>query len=113
MAYNDITAQRVRRELLTQENVVERKMMGGLCFMLSGNMCCGVTGEALMIRVGPEAYPQWVGTPDVLPLEFAGRQPKGFVLVAPHGYRTDEAFVKWIQRSIDFASTLPVKKAKP
>jgi TfoX N-terminal domain len=90
--------------------LVEKKMMGALCFMLGGNMCCGVTGSALMVRVGHEAYPRTLKEPHVRPLEFAGRRPKGFVLVDPEGYRTDKALTAWLRRGIDFVSTLPAKK---
>ncbi len=84
--------------------------MGGICFMVSGNMCCGVTGSALMVRVGREAYQRLLTQPHVRPMEFAGRRPTGFVLVDPEGYRTDTALATWIQRGIDFAATLPEKK---
>jgi hypothetical protein len=85
-------------------------MMGGICFMVSGSMCCGVSASALMVRVGPEAYQRMLAQPHVRPLEFAGRRPTGFVLVDPGGCRTETALAKWIQRGIDFVSTLPPKK---
>ena len=106
MAYDEKTAERVRRALSGRRDVVERKMMGGLCFMVSGRMCCGVTGSALMVRVGREAYQRMLTEPHVRPLEFAGRRPTGFVLVDPEGYRTGPALATWIQRGIDFAATL-------
>ena len=77
--------------------------------MMSGNMCCGVSGEALMVRVGPEEYPHWVNQPHVLPLEFAGRRPKGFILVDPEGCQSNAAFSTWIKRGLDFVATLPRK----
>jgi len=85
-------------------------MMGGLCFMLSGNMCCGVTGSALMVRVGAGAYAQTLTRPHVRPLEFAGRRPGGFVLIDPPGFTTKKALAGWIQRGIDVATKLPAKK---
>jgi hypothetical protein len=81
-----------------------------MCFMVGGRMCCGVTGPALMVRVGPEAYQRMLTHPHVRPMEFADRRPTGFVLVDPGGYRTDTALVTWIQRGIDFVSTLPLKR---
>lgn len=110
MAYDENTAARVRRVLSKRYNSVEKKMMGALCFMLNGNMCCGVTGAALMIRVGPTAYARLLAKPHVRPLEFAGRRATGFVLVDPPGYRTASAFATWIQRGIDFVATLPSKE---
>jgi hypothetical protein len=83
--------------------------MGGICFMVSGSMWCGVTGSTLMVRVGREAYQRMLTQPHVRPMEFAGRRPTGFVLVDPGGYRTNAALARWIQRGIDFVSTLPAK----
>ena len=109
MAYDEATAERVRRVLSGRRDLVEKKMMGGICFLVSGNMCCGVSGSALMVRVGREAYQRMLAEPHVRPLEFAGRRPTGFVLVDPQGYRTDPTLVSWIQRGIDFVATLPAK----
>ncbi len=109
MAYDEKTAERVRRVLSGRRELVEKKMMGGICFMVSGNMCCGVTGSALMVRVGRDAYQRMLAQPHVRPMEFAGRRPTGFVLVDPAGYRTERAFAAWVQRGIDFVSTLPAK----
>lgn len=92
--------------------------MGGICFMLNGSMCCGVSASAIMVRVGREAYQRMLAQPHVRPLEFAGRRPTGFVLVDPGGCRTDTALATWIQRGIDFVSTLsaklpPAREARP
>lgn len=110
MAYDDKAAERVRRALSGRPELVEKRMMGGVCFMLSGNMCAGVSGSAIMIRVGPDAYAQALTQPHVRPLEFGGMRPKGFVLVDPEGYRTAKALAAWIERGVNFASTLPAKK---
>ena len=91
MAYDEKTAERVRRALSAQKGLVEKKMMGGLCFMVRGNMCCGVTGTSVMVRVGREEYEPALARPHVRPLEFAGCRPSGFVLVDPDGYRTAAA----------------------
>ena len=109
MAYDEKSAERVRRALGGQRGLVEKKMMGAVCFMVGGNMCCGVTGDALLVRVGAEAYPKVLKEPHVRPMEFAGRRPKGFVLVDPAGWRTDKALAAWIKRGVDFAATLPKK----
>jgi hypothetical protein len=109
MPYDEKTAVRVRRALADERDLVEKNMMGGLCFMVGGNMCCGVTRSALMVRVGPEAYQQMLTQPHVRPLEFGGRRPTGFVLVDPGGYRTEAALAKWIKRGLDLVSTLPRK----
>lgn len=108
MAYDENTATRVRRFFAGRKGVVEKSMVGGgLSFMVSGNMCCGVSKSALMVRVGPEAYEQALTEPHTRPLAFAGRAPVGYVCIDPEGYASDAAFGTWIQRGIDFVSTLP------
>lgn len=77
--------------------------------MVGGSMCCGVTGAALMVRVGTEAREWTLAQPHVRPMEFAGRPLAGFVCVDPGGYRTEGALAAWVQRGIEFVSTLPVK----
>jgi TfoX/Sxy family transcriptional regulator of competence genes len=107
MAYDQATADRVRRMLAGRQGVAEKRMVGGLSFSVNGAMCCGVTGEALMVRVGRDAREQAVAEPHVRPMEFGGRALAGFVLVDPAGFRTDADLASWVQRGIDFASTLP------
>ena len=111
MAYDEKIADRVRRALAGRRGLAEKKMMGGICFMLAGNMCCGVSGSALLVRVGREAYPSMLTRPHVRPLEFAGRRASGFVLVDPGGTRTERALAAWIERGVEFAATLPAKKS--
>jgi TfoX/Sxy family transcriptional regulator of competence genes len=116
MPCDDQAAERVRSILrgqrdLAEKNVVEKKMMGGLIFMVRGNMCCGVSASALMVRVGHEAYERTLAQPHVRPLEFAGRRPKGFVLVDPEGYRTSAALKTRIKQSLEFVLALPAKKS--
>lgn len=82
-------------------------MVGGLSFVVGGSMCCGVTGSALMIRVGAEGRERALAEPHVRPMEFAGKRLAGFVCVDPAGYRSDAALTAWVQRGLDFVSTLP------
>jgi TfoX/Sxy family transcriptional regulator of competence genes len=109
MGYDERVAERVRHILAGQRNVVEKRMVGGLSFMVDGSMCCGVTGTALMVRVGPQARERALARPHVRPMIFAGRQLAGFVCVDPEGYRTEPALAAWVHRSLDFVSTLPPK----
>src|SRR3989442_15755085 len=85
MGYDERVAERVRRVLAGQRNVVEKRMVGGLSFMVNGSMCCGVTGNALMVRVGPEGLAGALARPHVRPMAFAGRPLAGFVCVDPGG----------------------------
>jgi TfoX/Sxy family transcriptional regulator of competence genes len=109
MGYDERAAERVRQILSGRRDVVEKRMVGGLSFMVNGSMCCGVTGAALMVRVGPEAYEWALTRPHARPMEFAGRRLAAFVCVDPAGYRSDRALATWVQRGIDFVSKLPAK----
>src|SRR6266550_4221497 len=111
MSYDEKTADRVRRILSTRGDFIERKMFGGLCFMVSGSMCCGLSSTALMIRVGPDGYEKALALPHARPMDFTGRPLTGMVYVDPAGYQTDAALAKWVQRGIDFVSGRPVKKS--
>jgi TfoX/Sxy family transcriptional regulator of competence genes len=110
MAYDLKTAERVRRILSIRSDVGEKRMVGGLSFMVNGSMCCGVTGNALMVRVGAEAREQALAEAHVRPMEFAGRPLAGFVLIDPVGFRTDAALAAWVRRGLDFVATLPAEK---
>lgn len=110
MGYDQQTAERVRRTLTGRPGVVEKRMVGGLSFMVDGHMCCGVTSTALMVRIGSDAYERELARPYVRPMEFAGRPLAGYVCVDPEGFPTDAALATWVQRGIDFVSTLPAKR---
>jgi len=96
------TAERVRRVLSKRRGVVEKKLMGGLSFMVAGGMCCSVSGRGgLLIRILPNTQEQTLREPHVQPVEMRGRTMTGFVRVAPEGYRTEEALTAWVKRGID------------
>jgi hypothetical protein len=113
VSYDQATAERVRRVLAGRPGVVEKRMVGGMSFSLGARMCCGVTGSALMVRVGREAREWALGQPTVRPIEMAGRALAGFVLVDPEGFATDAALATWVQRGVDFAATLAPKQRSP
>jgi len=110
MIYDEAVAARVRRTLSRRRDVVEKRMVGGLSFIVRGSMCCGVTGDKLMVRVGPEARSHMLAKPHTEPMKFAGRSLAGFICVAPAGYRSDRALRTWIQRGIEFVATLPPRR---
>jgi TfoX/Sxy family transcriptional regulator of competence genes len=114
MAFDEATAERVRN-LLRRRDLVERKMMGGLCFMVDGAMCCAVSGKGgLLVRVDPSARERMLAEPDVSPADMRGRRMTGFVRVAPEGYRTDAALKTWIERGIaGIAAEGARKKPRP
>jgi TfoX/Sxy family transcriptional regulator of competence genes len=110
MAYDEQTAERIRRILAGRRDVVEKKMMGGLCFMVNGAMCCSVSGRGdLMVRVGLDAHEQTLREPYVTAMEMGGRIMTGFVRVAPAGYRTDAGLKKWVERGLDYIARRPAK----
>jgi TfoX/Sxy family transcriptional regulator of competence genes len=110
MAYDEATAARVRKLLADHRYLAEKKMMGGLCFMVNNTMCCTVSGRGgMLIRVGPEAHARMLQEPHTSPMEMRGRIMTGFVRVAPEGYRTDAELKKWVKRALDFVAALPVK----
>jgi TfoX/Sxy family transcriptional regulator of competence genes len=111
MSYDENTAERVRRILSRRPDVVEKRMFGGLCFMVSGRMCCGLTNAALMVRVGPDHYDEVLAEPHARPMDFTGRPMAGMVYVDPQGYETDEALAAWVQRGVEFTSALTAKRA--
>ena len=105
MAYDEGLAQRLREIFAERDDVTERKMFGGLAFMLSGNMCCGVLGDELMARVGPDQYASALEQPDARQMDFTGKALKGFVYVAYQGISSDEELETWVERCTDFAAS--------
>ncbi len=109
MAYDETIAERVRSALQKHRGVVERRMFGGLAFMLRGHMCCGVLGGELMVRVGPEAHEAALSRPHVRKMDFTGKPLRGFVYVAPAGLASAADLEAWIARATQFVSSLPAK----
>lgn len=113
MAYDEKLANRVRKALATRKGIVEKKMFGGLAFMLDGHMCCGVLNDELVVRVGPERYDAALSRAHTRPMDFTGRPLTGFVYVGWRGVKTGAALAKWLREAAEYASTLPVGKAGP
>ena len=109
MAYDETLAARVRADLSHRADVAERKMFGGLAFILAGNMCCCVTEHGLMVRVGPDAYEDALAQPHAGLMDLTGRPMKGWVLVDFAGLEAAAALAQWVERGAGFAATLPPK----
>ena len=109
MAYDEALADRVRELMLLRSAVSERKMFGGIVFMLDGNMACGVLGDELIVRVGPEEGERALAEPDTRAFDFTGRPTRGVVVVSPDGVAEDEALAGWVDAGADFAASLPAK----
>src|SRR5262245_9181577 len=109
MPFNERLARRVRDSLMEQGPVKEKRMFGGLAFMVQGHMCCGIVGEDLVLRVGPAEYERALSQRHARVMNFTGRAMKGFVYVEPGGLRTTASLKKWLQLSLRFVLSLPPK----
>jgi len=109
MAYDEGVAERLREAFSSREDVIEKKMFGGIAFMVSGNMCCGVVNDTLMARVGADHYAAALNKPHAREMNFTGRPMKGFVFVAPKGFESDDDLESWVRLCLDFVATRPAK----
>lgn len=109
MAYDENLAARIRRALAPRPDIDERKMFGGLAFMIRGNMSCGVVGDTLMLRLGNEGVAEALKGPHTKPMDFTGKPMKSMVYVEPAGIASPEDLHRWVNRAADFAKTLPPK----
>lgn len=109
MAYSETLAQRVKTLLAGTPAVVEKKMFGGLSFMVQGNLAVGVIGDELIVRVGPEGHTEALFQPHARPFDFSGRPMTGWITVAAEGLDRDDTLAEWVQQGVAFALTLPPK----
>lgn len=109
MAYDEGLAQRVREELDELPGFVEKRMFGGIGFMLRGNMACGVHDADLVVRVGPAQYEEPLAQPHTRPFDMTGRPMRGWVMVSPDGRESDSDLRSWLQQGVDLALSLPPK----
>jgi TfoX/Sxy family transcriptional regulator of competence genes len=113
MAYDAGLAERIREALADRAGVTERRMFGGLAFMLDGHVFAGIVGSTLMARVGAAGEQAALARAHVRPMDFTGRPMKGYVYVDPEGIAEDLALCDWIDGCIGVARALPPKAAKP
>ena len=109
MAYDEALADRVREKLSENPEISERKMFGGIAFMLSGNMAVGVSKDDLMVRIDPDDQDEALAEPGVRVFDMTGRSMKGWILVAPEAIDEDSGLQRWIETGLDFAGSLPPK----
>ena len=102
MSYDQRLADRVRSVLSKHRGVTERKMFGGLAFMVNDRMCCGVLNRSLVVRVGKDRYQEALARPHVRPMDFTGRPMRGLVYVGPGGSRSTRTLKAWIQQGLYF-----------
>ena len=109
MTFDERLAERIRRLIHGDQGISERKMFGGLCFMTNGNMCFGIVGNELMLRVGVDAYEETLAQAHVREMDFTGRSIRGMVYITQDGISEDENLSEWLRRGLDHAGSLPPK----
>lgn len=102
-------AQRIRERLEDQAGLSEKRMFGGVAFLVNGNMAVGVVKSELMVRVGPAAHAAALREPHARPMDFTKRPMKGFVFVSEEGCVDDRELGRWLERGVRFAASLPPK----
>ncbi len=112
MAYDEDLAARIRRILSVRGDIEEKRMFGGLTFMLGGNMCCGVAGDDLVLRVGTERAKQAVKKRYARLCDFTGKPMTTMVTIAPDGYRNNKALNDWVGMAVEYAAALPRKPGR-
>jgi TfoX/Sxy family transcriptional regulator of competence genes len=109
MPYDKGLAQRIEETLEDVSGVEERKMFGGICYLINGNMACGVYKDYLIVRVGPDKYAGSLTKPYAAGFDITGRPMKGWVMVSEEGYDEDSALKEWVGLGLEFAGSLPPK----
>ena len=109
MAHDEGLAQRIRERLDEQPGLSEKRMFGGVAFLVNGNMAVGVVKRELMVRVGPDAHAAALREKHARPMDFTKRPMKGFVFVAEAGLEEDAQLGRWVERGVRFAASLPPK----
>lgn len=110
MPFDNKLAKRVRKILEKIEGLSEKKMFGGLCFLINGNMALGLVNEDLMIRVRPDSYEKMLSQPHLRKMDFTGKPLKGFLYIDAKGTESEKDLRKWVLKGIEFARSLPPKK---
>ena len=109
MAYDEGLATRVREVLGDQPGLAEKQMFGGLAFLVSGNMACGVRGDDLIVRVAADATEAALEEPGVRPFDLTGGRMKGWLMVAADGHAEYDDLRRWVDRGVAYAASLPPK----
>ncbi len=109
MAYDEALAARIREVLSARTDASERKMFGGVAFMVAGNMACGVLGEDLIVRLGEEEAERALAEDGVRPFDFTGRPMRTTVYVSPERTADEEGLAEWVEAGADYAASLPPK----
>jgi len=109
MPYDQELAERIRGSLGRRKGLAEKKMFGGVAFLINGNMCVGVHQSDLIVRLAPEDTAAALEQPNTRRFDLTGRPMKGWILIEPAGLKTDAMLNKWIRIGAKYAASLPVK----
>lgn len=109
MPYDEELETRVKGVVSAWKNTDDKKMFGGICHLMNGNMFCGVYKEFLILRLGEQAAQGALRKPHVRPFDITGRPMKGWVMVASEGFKTEEALKAWLIAAREFVKILPAK----
>jgi len=110
MAFDAELADRIRQVLPGNRAISERKMFGGLAFLMNGHMFCGVVKDDLMVRLGEEATEAALSRPHTRPMDFTGKPLKSMIYIDAGGLDSDESLRSWVECALKFVRTLPPKK---
>jgi TfoX/Sxy family transcriptional regulator of competence genes len=109
MAYDEALAERVRELLMHRGDLTERKMFGGIAWMISGNMALGVLGDELIVRLEPDEAERALAEEHTRAFDFTGKPMKGFVVVGPAAIEDAGDLAGWVESGVGLASSLPAK----
>lgn len=109
MAFDEALAARIRKQLGRRKGIVEKKMFGGLAFLLNGNMAVGVHGDEMIVRLEPEASEKALAQKHTRVFDLTGKPMKGWILVDAAGTKSDAALAEWVAMGIGYAASLPSK----
>ena len=109
MAFDEALADRIRKRLAGKKGVVEKKMFGGLAFLLNGNMCVGVHKDGLIVRLEPDATDAALKRPHARVFDLTGKPMQGWLLVDAPGVKSDKDLAGWIETGVNYAGKLPKK----
>ena len=111
MAYDEGLAERIRGVLDDRSGVSEKRMFGGIAFLVHGHMAVGIVQDKLMVRVGRESYERVLQERHARQMDFTGRPMKGFVYIVPEGYESDAELQRWVDLGVSHVTSLPAKPA--
>ena len=109
MAFDATLVKRIDSLLRRRRGITQKRMFGGLCFLVDGKMVCGVERDRMVVRVGPDRYDALLKEPHVKPMDFTGRPLRGFLYVLPEGLKRPAQLKRWVDTSFTYARSLPQK----